>query len=89
MVCAGCTQPQLDNDPELFKTVDALFTALTSRDLSRVDDCEFRLDEFHESGQLSPAAGAILDTVIEEARDGDWERAAQQLYDFMLAQQRR
>jgi hypothetical protein len=80
------TQPQLDADPEVFKTVDALFTALTSRDRSRLDDCERRLKSFRETDQLAPAAAAILDRVVDQARAGEWEPAARRLYDFMLAQ---
>jgi hypothetical protein len=80
------SQPQMGSDPEVFKTVDALFTALTSRDPNRLDDCERRLNSYREAGQLAPAAAKILDRVVEQAREGEWEPAARRLYDFMLAQ---
>jgi hypothetical protein len=79
-------QPQLEADEEVFNTVDALFTALTSRDLSRLDDCDRRLQGFREEERLAPAASKVLDVVIQQAQAGDWEPAARRLYDFMLAQ---
>jgi hypothetical protein len=86
LVRMNTSQPQLDADPEVSKTVDALFTALTSRDRSRLEDCEQRLNTYREAEQLAPAAAAVLDRVIEQAHAGDWEPAARRLYDFMLAQ---
>jgi hypothetical protein len=80
------SQPQLDADEDVFKTVDALFTALTSQDVGRLEDCERRLDGYREEERLPPAAAKVLDTVIEQAHAGDWEPAARRLYDFMLAQ---
>ncbi len=80
------SQPQLEADEEVFNTVDALFTALTSRDVSRLDDCEQRLKGYREEERLPSAASKVLDAVIQQAQAGDWEPAAQRLYDFMLAQ---
>jgi hypothetical protein len=78
--------PQLKVDEQIFNTVDALFTALTSRDASRLADCERRLKAYHEAGRLSDAAALSLDAVIEQAQAGQWEPAARRLYDFMLGQ---
>ena len=80
---------QLAADDEVFRAVDALFTALTSRDLRRLDDCALRLDELYDADRVSAEATDFLDSVIEGARAGKWEPAAKRLYDFMLAQQRR
>jgi hypothetical protein len=79
-------QPQLEADEEVFNTVDALFTALTSRDPSRLDDCELRLNGYRDEDRLAPAASKVLDAVMQQAHAGDWEPAARRLYDFMLAQ---
>ena len=80
------SQPQLEADEDVFNTVDALFTALTSQDPGRLEDCERRLDGYIEEDRLAPAAARVLDSVIQQAHAGDWEPAARRLYDFMLAQ---
>ncbi len=80
--------PQIGTDEEVFATVDALFTALTSRDDSRLDDCEERLLAFREADQLPAKAAEYLDAVIQQARSGQWEAAAKRLYDFMYRQRR-
>jgi hypothetical protein len=79
-------EPQLEADEDVFNTVDALFTALTSQDVGRLEDCQRRLDSYREEDRLPPGAAKVLDTVIEQAHSGDWEPAARRLYDFMYAQ---
>jgi hypothetical protein len=80
--------PQMGADEEVFKTVDALFTAVTSRDENRLADCEQRLVTLEAAGKLPPEARVYLDKVIRKARGGNWESAAQTLYVFMRAQRR-
>src|SRR5207302_9977325 len=80
--------PQVGTDEEVFATVDALFTALTSRDDSRLDDCDERLLAFREADELPAKAADHLDAVIQQARSGQWEPAAKRLYDFMYRQRR-
>jgi len=86
MIWARLPPPQLIADEQVFNTVDALFTAVTARDLTRLEDCERRLQEYHEDGMISDAAAAALDAIIDQARDGKWEPAAKALYSFMLGQ---
>ena len=78
--------PQLEADEQVFNTVDALFTAMTSRDSARLESCEERLKSYHEEGMMSDEVAATLDTIIEQARGGKWEPAAKDLYGFMLGQ---
>ena len=80
--------PQLGHDEEVFQTVDALFTALTSRDLRRLEDCEQRLQFQRETGRLPVPAARSLERVIAQARRGEWRPAAERLYRFMHAQRR-
>ncbi|HTI51981.1 MAG TPA: hypothetical protein VL475_13550 [Planctomycetaceae bacterium] len=80
--------PQIGTDEETFATVDALFTALTTRDERRLADCETRLAALRQSDRLSAKAAEFLDEVIQEARSGQWEPAARRLYDFMYGQRR-
>lgn len=81
--------PQMGTDEESFKTVDALFTAFTTRDRERLDDCERRLVARREAGKLPAQASARLQSLIGQARSGDWDSAAKRLYEFMYGQRRR
>lgn len=82
------SQPQLPPSPEVFQTVDALFTAVTAHDSQRLADCQQRLAKYKDRGSLPPAAAQRLDRIISLAQSGDWTTAAHRLYDFMQAQKR-
>jgi hypothetical protein len=84
----GAKPPQMGPDEEVFKTVDALFTAVTARDEVLLLQCEGRLQNHKDAGKLPVAASDHLDAIIQSARAGSWETAAQRLYDFMRAQRR-
>ncbi|HEY7424618.1 MAG TPA: hypothetical protein VH682_10350 [Gemmataceae bacterium] len=80
--------PQMGNDEEVAKAVDALFTAVTARDEKLLGNCERRLLALKDAGKLPPEASTFLDNIISKARAGRWESAAQSLYDFVRAQRR-
>ena len=80
--------PQMGVDPDVFETVDALYTAVRLKDAGRVTACEQRLHAARDAGKLPASAAGHLDGVIGRARDGGWQAAAERLYDFMLAQRR-
>jgi hypothetical protein len=78
--------PQLGADEEVFRTVDALFTAVTGRNDKALTQCEKRLRVYREAGKLPAPAADMLESVITQARGGRWEPAATRLYAFILAQ---
>jgi hypothetical protein len=80
--------PQMGTDEEVFRTVDALFTAVTARDEKLLGQCEQRLHAYRDSGKLPKHAARYLDGVIAKARAGSWQTAAERLYDFMKSQRR-
>lgn len=80
--------PQMGADEEAFRTVDALFTAVTARDAKGVTDCETRLRACAAAGRLTPEAAEWLGETVTSARGGDWKGAADRLYRFMQAQRR-
>src|SRR5262245_27365058 len=84
----GCKKPQMGADEEVFKTVDALFTAVRAHDDNLLGQCEQRLRTLKEAGKLPGNAADYLDRIIVNARGGRWEAAAEKLYDFMSAQRR-
>ena len=82
--------PQLPRaNEQVFNTVDALFTALTSRDQQRLAECERRLRAYRAAGETSPRVSAVLDAIIQQAHQGEWQPAAERLYAFMAGQQGR
>ncbi len=80
--------PQMGTSAEVFKTVDALYTAVRSRDERRLAQAERRLQGYREAGKLPSAAANALDAIIGTARAGSWQPAAERLHAFMRAQQR-
>ncbi len=88
LTAAGCGRPaQIGPDEEAHKAVDALFTALTARDVKLLDQSERRLGELRATGKLPEDAHAAVQKVIAKARGGKWEAAAERLYDFIRGQQ--
>lgn len=79
---------QMGPDPEVFKTVDALYTAVRNQDLSQVEACEKRLTTLRDDGKLPVKPHQNLSAIILQARGGQWQAAARALYQFMLAQHR-
>jgi hypothetical protein len=82
------SQPQLSASDDVFKTVDSLFTAVTAKDLTRLTECQQRLAEHQARGSLPAAAARRLSRIVAAAQAGEWESAAQRLYDFMQGQRR-
>ena len=78
--------PQMKADEEVFKTVDALFTAVTSRDTVRLEECEKRLAIYRADGRTSDAVATKLDGIVKDARGGEWKPAAKKLYTFIMGQ---
>ena len=70
----------------IMQTVDALFTAISTRDTRHLQECRLRLQRFEQSGELPAAAAQRLTSLIEQADRGAWEAAGRALYDFMLGQ---
>jgi hypothetical protein len=79
---------QLPPNDEVFRTVDALFTAITAHDERRIADCGKRLQGFEASGAIPKRASVQLERVIEITHAGDYQSAAKRLYYFMEGQKR-
>ena len=83
------SQPvQMGADPEVFKTVDALYTAIRNQDKKQLASCEAMLKDHFRGGRLPAAASQSLNKVIARAHSGEWDPAAKSLYSFMFAQRR-
>ena len=84
----GCGPPQIGEAREAFKAVDALYTAVSLRDVARVDHCEAALRGLRDAGKLPAGAADRLVAISTEARAGQWEPAQLRLRDFMVGQRR-
>lgn len=80
--------PQVVNDQAVFKELDALYTAVTSKRRNLVDDCRGRLTTLHQDGRLSDVGFSAVTKIITETEQEQWTEAAQHLYDFMRAQRK-
>lgn len=87
LALAGCAgPPQVVDDPDCFKEVDALYTAVTSKDAKLLDACAQRLEKLKAAGKLSAPGYAALEKIIARARAGEWRPAAEDLTAFMKGQ---
>jgi hypothetical protein len=89
VLAAGCGRaPEMGPDRETFKTVDALYTAVSLRDTVQLDRCAATLEGLRAAERLPGRAHGALAGIIGVARQGEWESARQELRDFMLDQRR-
>jgi hypothetical protein len=84
--CGG--PPQIGGDERSFKAVDALYTAVSLRELKLVDQCEAELKGLHAAGSLGEDAAEALQSIIDEGKGGAWEDAQSRLARFMEGQRR-
>ena len=72
----GCARsPQFGDAQSCVQATDALWTAVSSRDAKLLDDCERYLTGLKSDGDLTSDAYEYLQTVVRNARQGDWDRA--------------
>jgi hypothetical protein len=90
VVClAGCGKPaQMGSDPEVFRAVDALYTAVTSRRPPLLEQCAKNVEKLRAAEKIPEPAYEELSGIIERARGGDWKPAADRLHWFMRGQKR-
>ena len=75
----GCSSAPPLGSEEVNIAADALYTAVTSRRLELVDAVEESLKKLHAEQQVSPAAMTALQAIINQARAGEWQAAAEEL----------
>lgn len=71
---------------EAFLTTDALYTAITSHRTELLDESKTRLKKLKQEGKLSTDAFESLAEIVEEARTGNWQAAAEELVGFIRNQ---
>lgn len=88
VVLGGCGPTQIGADPEAFKAVDALYTAVSLREPDRVDRCLATLVSLRDDGKIDGGPLEELKGIVAEAKSGSWEPAQSRLADFMRGQTR-
>jgi hypothetical protein len=79
LVLAGCGEPsvrELKNRREL----EALLTAISLKNQKELDKDIKRIDDRHESGELSDQGYKDLQEIIKKAEAGDWGGAEKEAY---------
>lgn len=85
----GCGGPaQIGPDRDVFKAVDALYTAVSLRESKLVDQCAKTLGDLESAGKLPGDAGSSLRSIIDDAKSGRWEPSQERLARFMEGQRR-
>jgi hypothetical protein len=74
----GCGRAMIEEE-ESRMAIDALYTAVTSRRAPLVETCEKQLRELESAGKLPAASARELDRVIAQARQDQWQPAAERL----------
>ncbi len=85
----GCGRPpQVVDDGECFRAVDALWTAVTSKRTDLLEQTANELDLLHAAGNLTEAGHRALTSIIRDARSKEWAKSATNLKHFMQGQRR-
>jgi hypothetical protein len=89
LILGGCGgPPQIGADKDTFKTVDALYTAVSLRDPKLVGQCAAKLQRLRDASKIPAGAYSSLESIIAAANDGKWESAQERLSTFMEGQRR-
>ena len=86
LAAVGCGSPSIGPSDESFKAVDALYTAVSLREVPLLDRCDQVLKTLRKAGKLPESAANALDSIVAEARAGGWEKAQGRLGRFMRDQ---
>lgn len=84
----GCSPPSMGVDKDAYKAVDALYTAVSLRDVNLVSQCETTLKGLMAEGKLPPKAADALESIIAQGKKGNWEPAQTSLASFMEGQRK-
>ena len=87
-ICGCGGAPQFTDDEECLTAVDALWTAVTAQQTPWLEHSARELERLRDAGRLSSDAWEALEASVAKARNGQWETAAEELYDLIKAQRK-
>jgi hypothetical protein len=93
-IVAGCvwwanrpSYPEVSSSQSLM-LMRALYTACSSQNLERLERVDRAVTEASESGEMTPPERDSFVVIITQARDGRWDEAARESYQFAESQVR-
>jgi hypothetical protein len=81
LALAGCSGPS-EREYKNRKELEALLTAIVLKDPKELEKDAQRIDQRHDSGELSDASYRELWEIITKARARDWDAAEKRAYQF-------
>jgi hypothetical protein len=78
----GCWGEPSERELKNRRELEALLTAISLHNTKELDRDAQRIEERHNSGELSDAPYRSLKEIVEKAKSGDWKAAEQQGYAF-------
>ncbi|MFO1023407.1 MAG: hypothetical protein U0903_22350 [Planctomycetales bacterium] len=88
LLWTGCGPPQVLNSDESLKSLDALWTAVTSQKRDLLTTAAKDLKKIHDDKKMSDAGWSRIDAIIKQAESGDWQGAAKKLQTFIKGQRK-
>ncbi len=78
---SGCGKPS-EEARQNRRLVDAVLTAVTTKNVKELEKCKGLLDKRRADGLLSDGNHKQLGAIIDQARSGKWAEAEEALYKF-------
>ncbi|HEX3726668.1 MAG TPA: hypothetical protein VHV08_10515, partial [Pirellulales bacterium] len=88
LIAAGCGRPPQLGDEQCLKVADALWTAVTAKNVALLDRTGNQIDSLHAERKLSDDGRDALAEIVATARDGEWLKAQATLKSLLRAQRR-
>lgn len=89
LALGGCgSPPQVFHEEQTYKTIDALWTALSTKRSDLLEATAADLNRLNAEGKLSPEGLAALSPILEKARRSEWQPAMVDLKAFIQGQRR-
>jgi hypothetical protein len=86
----GCSRPpQIVDSEECLAATDALWTAVTSKRNELLVQADRQIQQLHQQATLGDQAFNELQSIVSQARAGQWDDAVKDLKWFIKGQRRK
>lgn len=84
VLLAGCGAPQVG--PENYRLIESLRTAVSTRNNDWLEENRQQVAKRHAAGEINDEQFTAFDTIIKQARGGDWAGAEDEVIKLARAQ---